>query len=80
MGVMPYERNSDGVISIENLPTNRAFKGNLGMKVAEDGRIWICIDGVAFIRFKPLSKEEMNGKNLRSPVFEDGETRSSKEE
>lgn len=80
MGVMPYERNSDGVISIENLPTNRAFKGNLGMQVSEDGRIWICIDGVAFIRFKPLSKEEMNAKDLRSPVFENGDAHSSKEE
>lgn len=29
---------------------------DFGIQIAPDGRIWICIDGVAFIRFKPKRK------------------------
>ena len=47
-----------GTISIENWPAGMAessgfMKGDLGVQVAEDGRVWICIDGAAFLRFKP---------------------------
>jgi len=44
-----------GIISFEHTPTHQTFKGQLGIQVAEDGRIWICIDGYAFLRFKPLT-------------------------
>jgi hypothetical protein len=27
---------------------------DVGIQVATDGRIWVCIDGSAFLRFKPL--------------------------
>jgi hypothetical protein len=33
--------------------------GDFGIQIAEDGRIWICIDGISVIRFKPLTKEQM---------------------
>jgi hypothetical protein len=26
---------------------------DLGIQIAEDGRIWVCIDGITFIRFRP---------------------------
>jgi streptogramin lyase len=26
---------------------------DFGLKVADDGRVWVCIDGRAFLRFKP---------------------------
>ncbi len=29
---------------------------DFGIQIATDGRVWVCIDGVAFIRFKPLQK------------------------
>ena len=80
MGVMPYERNDYGIISIENLPIDenkdviRAMKGTLGIKIAKDGRIWICIEGVSFIRFKPLAKEDSDEKeNSGSPPHQNGE-------
>lgn len=53
------ELHSKGIISIENLPKERMIKGDLGIQIAPDGRLWICIDGIAFIRFKP----DMEGKN-----------------
>jgi len=51
------ETHQKGIVSIEQnlLMSNKV--GDLGIQIAKDGRIWVCIDGVAAIRFKPLSKE-----------------------
>jgi len=35
---------------------------DFGIQIAEDGRVWICIDGVSFLRFKPIIKIEKEGK------------------
>lgn len=50
------ERHSRGFISIENLVEvvdNLNADADLGIQIAEDGRVWICIDGISFLRFKP---------------------------
>jgi len=47
------ELHSQGIISIENIPKETMIKGDLGIQIAEDGKVWICINGFAFIRFKP---------------------------
>lgn len=54
------EVQQEGLISIENseLLKNGFSEGYLGIQIAKDGRIWICIDGVAFLRFKPKIKED----------------------
>ena len=76
MGVMPYERtSSEGFISIESMPEKTAFKGIVGLKVAEDGRIWVCLDGISFIRFSPI-REDYNGKDNRTPADQDGQDHS----
>jgi hypothetical protein len=31
---------------------------DFGLQVAKDGRIWVCINGVAFLRFKPHTSYE----------------------
>jgi len=60
------ETHQHGIISIENLPENNYMIGDLGIQIAADGRIWICIDGAAFLRFKPhmsnltIKTEEVN--------------------
>ena len=28
---------------------------DFGVQISMDGRVWICIDGIAFIRFKPTN-------------------------
>ncbi len=60
----------DGTINLHNLefyfmkkqPKGsedlRIFEGNFGLQIAWDGRVWICIDGVAIIRFVPKKGEE----------------------
>lgn len=51
------ETHQKGMVNIEqNLKQGIQLK-DFGIQIAKDGRIWICIDGVATIRFKPLSKE-----------------------
>lgn len=48
------ETHQFGIISIENLPDNKLIEGDLGIQISEDGRVWVCINGIAFIRFKPI--------------------------
>ena len=50
------ETHQKGYISIENIPDKGLIKGDLGIQVASDGRVWICIDGAAFLRFRPALK------------------------
>ncbi len=54
------EVQQEGMISIENseLLKNNLFKGFLGIQIAKDGRVWVWIDGIAFLRFKPKRKED----------------------
>lgn len=46
------EQHSKGFISIENILTLKA-ESDLGIQIAKDGRVWINIDGISFMRFKP---------------------------
>jgi len=69
MKIKKYKYQADGVILLENDIFNkgegiiiRMMDGNLGIQVAEDGRIWICIDGISFIRFQPTSKLKRSKK------------------
>jgi len=58
------ETHWKGVISIENLDSiithlkdpSKYIEGDFGIQIAKDGRVWICINGVAFIRFRPEVK------------------------
>jgi len=55
------EVHKEGIISIENkeiiLKNNSmtdVLQGDFGIQIAADGRVWICINGIAFLRFKPF--------------------------
>lgn len=30
---------------------------DFGVQIAWDGRVWVCVNGMAFLRFKPARKE-----------------------
>jgi len=51
------ETHSQGIISLENIPYDLKSKGisigDLGIQISKDGKVWICINGIAFLRFKP---------------------------
>ncbi len=50
------ETHSQGVISIETVPDIGVMNGDLGIQIAPDGRVWVCINGIAFLRFNPNVK------------------------
>lgn len=50
------ETHQHGMLSIENKEAIEALdKGGVdfGIQISTDGRIWICVNGMAFLRFKP---------------------------
>jgi len=47
------ESHAYGLIEIINVPDKLVFNGDIGIQIADDGRMWICRDGIALIRFKP---------------------------
>lgn len=67
--VEPYEEtHQKGLITIEQNLISGGEIGDFGIQIAPDGRVWICVDGIAIIRFKPLSDELM--KTLKEVVQE----------
>ena len=53
------ETHQQGYLSIENLEIIQQSNKqdcDVGLQVSSDGRIWLCVDGIAFIRFKPKQK------------------------
>ena len=51
------ETHQTGFISIENIPDKKAIIGDLGIQISKDGRIWVCVDGVALLRFMTNRKK-----------------------
>lgn len=57
------EQHQRGIISIENLEElSMVTRGDLGIQIAKDGRVWVCINGMAFLRFKPMPDEKKKEK------------------
>ena len=63
------ERHTLGHLSFENISMNdiseilnRGYASNvdLGVQIAQDGRVWVCIDGIAFLRFSPHPDGKMS--------------------
>ena len=52
------EIHKHGIISIEKDMSLGTFKGDLGVQIAKDGRLWICVDGIALLRFRPFPKKD----------------------
>lgn len=60
------ETHQQGAISIENLPEEFGLRfgpngkthmeGDFSIQIAEDGRVWVNVDGIAFLRFKPMKE------------------------
>ena len=70
------ETHQKGRVSIENkddiermLYYAEEKNVDFGIQIAKDGRVWVCINGIAFIRFKP---EGMGfGEVLSRTIIED---------
>lgn len=52
------ETHQHGIISIECDIPDKSMIGDIGIQISTDGRIWVCINGIAFLRFRPIKKEK----------------------
>lgn len=53
--------NQKGYISFENDASYKGgnlIKGILGIQVAANGKVWVCVNGVSILRFRPELKKE----------------------
>jgi hypothetical protein len=58
------ETHQQGFIQVHNqelIDRIDLSDADFGLQVSSDGRVWVCIDGIAFIRFKPKSIGERSG-------------------
>ena len=60
MKEMP-ETHTKGHLSVE-ADVKSLIDCDFGIQIANDGRVWICIDGVAFIQFKPKNRDMRGNK------------------
>jgi hypothetical protein len=64
--IKPYEEtHMDGITSLGLHPEEDTIIGDFGIKIAEDGRVWICLGGVCYLRFKPNNKYYAVGNKLK---------------
>lgn len=54
------EVHQEGYLSVEQTLDIGMKECCFGIQVSSDGRVWICINGQAFLRFKPFLKSETN--------------------
>ena len=59
--MMEYpEQHMKGYITIENRDMfDFPMEADLGLMVSHDGRVWLCINGIAFLRFTPHLNRKM---------------------
>jgi hypothetical protein len=54
--IKPYEEtHQQGIVTFEQ-ESRSMIVDDFGIQIAGDGRIWICINGASYIRFKPTSQ------------------------
>ena len=47
------ETHMKGLMTVEKIENSLIC--DFGIKIAENGQVWICVNGEAFIRFMPIS-------------------------
>ncbi len=52
------EEHAQGLITFEQDVKAGGLKGDISIRIADDGRVWINVDGIALLRFRPLLKGE----------------------
>jgi len=48
------EMHQRGMLTIDSIIINKSLLDcDFGIQIASDGRVWVCVNGIAFLRFKP---------------------------
>jgi hypothetical protein len=53
------ETHQQGFITFEKEMKVGYMDADVGIQIAEDGRIWLCINGEAAIRFRPKNTKKL---------------------
>lgn len=64
---------SKGNISIDNIPEGSLRDAILGIQIAHDGRVWICINGISFMRFSPSINQDVGMGETPLPRTSEGD-------
>ena len=71
MQIKPYkEIHQQGILTIEKFLPEGIKHCDFGIQIAEDGRIWVCVDGAAYLRFSPRISTYLAAKKY----YEEGES------
>lgn len=73
------ETHQYGRLSVEMPLDEKFYDCDLGIQIATDGRIWLCIDGKAALRFKPTTKITCPNCNSSDIQWYDPETHTWKD-
>ena len=76
------ETHQQGTISLDNkVAIDLLFDGtnyleaDFGVQIAKDGRIWLCINKIPFVRFKPFVKQKKKSIEISKKGREAAERR-----
>ena len=61
------ETHQQGLITLHNselIEHADLQNADLGIQTSYDGRVWVCINGLAFLRFKPFTRGRYNRVNI----------------
>ena len=50
------ETHQTGYLSVEQIIPTNLKECDFGIQIAKDGRVWVCVNGMAFLRFKPSQR------------------------
>ena len=68
MKIKPYpELHQQGFFSVDK-SISSSLDCDFGIQIADDGRVWVCVDGQSFIRFKPKFKETVKRFDLNNAI------------
>jgi len=56
------ETHQQGILFIEQVIKQEYKQCDFGIQIAKDGRVWICVNGVALLRFKSNNIKQEGGR------------------
>jgi len=65
------EKHWQGAVGIENLALIQEMDlqcADFGVRIASNGQVWCCVNGIAFVRFRPLSPEMQKALGIKKEI------------
>ena len=65
------ETHRQGSVSIQNLELIQEMDlrcADFGVQIASNGQVWCCVNGIAFVRFRPLSPEMQKALGIKKEI------------